>query len=263
MRNDRRKATTAIITAAALSAAMTTLDGRKEEEEKKTSTRIKRERRTVEQIYQSLGVTYFRCAFRMDYDKFQLLHHKIDAEINDVMSRFYIRKGGRKGGNYIPPPVQNGAISNMTRIACALQYFCGASAYDLMANFDISHPEVMKSVWFVVDAINQVDEFRIQIVALVTALAKLHNYCIQSRTDSIDDDTLIYLKSDEDKIFTNENGYVAVNKSKNNYSCPDLIGGGEHFQDIPNRSFWRPKTSSILPRTILHQMVIDSHKTRQ
>ncbi len=31
-----------------------------------------------------------------------------------------------------------------------------------MANFDISHPEVMKSVWFVVDAINQVDEFRIQ-----------------------------------------------------------------------------------------------------
>ena len=98
----------------------------------------------------------------MDYDKFQLLHHKIDAEINNVMSRFYIRKGGRKGGNYTPPPIQNGTISNMTRIACALQYFCGASAYDLMANFDISHPEVMKSVWFVVDAINQVDEFRIQ-----------------------------------------------------------------------------------------------------
>ncbi len=86
-----------------------------------------------------------------------------------------------------------------------------------------------------------------KIVALVTALAKLHNYCIQSRTDSIDNDTLIYLKSDEDKIFTNENGYVAVNKSKNNYSCPDLIGGEEHFHNIPKRSFRHPKTNSIFP----------------
>ncbi len=101
-----------------------------------------------------------------------------------------------------------------------------------------------------------------KIVALVTALVKLHNYCIQSRTDSIDDDTLIYLKSDEDKIFRNGNGYVAVNKSKNNYSCPDLIGGGEHFHDIPKRRFWCTNNSPILPRTILHQMVIDLHKTR-
>ncbi len=101
-----------------------------------------------------------------------------------------------------------------------------------------------------------------KIVALVTALAKLHNYCIQSRMDSIDDDTLIYLKSDEDKIFRNENGYVAVNKSKNNYSCPDLIGGGEHFHDTPKRRFRRTNSSPILPRTILHQMVIDLHKTR-
>ncbi len=42
------------MSAAALSAAMTTLDIRKEEE-KETHTRIKRERRTVEQIYRSLG----------------------------------------------------------------------------------------------------------------------------------------------------------------------------------------------------------------
>ncbi len=86
MRNDRRKATAAIITAAALSATMTTFDDRKEEE-KKTRTQIKCERRTVEQIYQSHGMIYFHCAFRMDYKKFQLLHHKIDDEIDDVMSR--------------------------------------------------------------------------------------------------------------------------------------------------------------------------------
>ncbi len=68
-------------------------------------------------------------------------------------------KLGRKGGNYVPPPVQNGEITNITRIACALQYFCGASAYELMANFNIYHPEVMKSVWFVVEAVHQVEEF--------------------------------------------------------------------------------------------------------
>jgi len=32
----------------------------------------------------------------------------------------------------------------------------------LMANFDISHNEVMKSVWFVVETVNRVDEFHIQ-----------------------------------------------------------------------------------------------------
>ncbi len=62
----------------------------------------------------------------------------------------------------VPPPVMNGAITSMTRNACALQYFCGASAYDSMANFVISHPEVTKSVWFVVETVNQVDEFCIQ-----------------------------------------------------------------------------------------------------
>ncbi len=81
--------------------------------------------------------------------------------MENVMLRFYIRKDGRNGGNYVSPPIQNGAISNTTRIACALQYFCGASPYDLMANFDSSHSKVMKSVWFVVEVVNQVDEFHI------------------------------------------------------------------------------------------------------
>ncbi len=63
MKNDRRKATAAIITAAALSAAMVTSDNRKEEE-KKTCTQIKRERRTVEQIYRSLGQDIPNRSFR-------------------------------------------------------------------------------------------------------------------------------------------------------------------------------------------------------
>ena len=55
------------------------------------------------------------------------------------------------------------------------------------------------------------------IVALVTALAKLHNYCIQSSVDGIGDETLVYLNSNEGKIFTNENWFVAVTRSKKLY----------------------------------------------
>ncbi len=91
MRTNHRKATAAIVTAAALSAAVITLECRKEEK-KRTCSRIKRERRSVEQIYRSLGLTHFCRAFRMDYDKFQLLHHKLEAEIKNVMSHFYIQK---------------------------------------------------------------------------------------------------------------------------------------------------------------------------
>ncbi len=69
-----------------------------------------------------------------------------------------------------------------------------------------------------------------KIIALVTALAKLHNYCIDqsSIVDSINE-MLVYLKSDENNIFTNEEGFVAVNRSRKYYSCPDLTGGGTHF----------------------------------
>ncbi len=97
----------------------------------------------------------------------------------------------------------------------------------------------------------------------MTTLAKLHNYCIQSDVDGIVNKTLVCLNSNEGKIFTNENGFVAVTRSKNNYICPDLIGCGEHFHDLPNRKFWRSNNNpSKLPHTILHQMVVDLHKTR-
>ncbi len=74
----------------------------------------------MEQIYCGLGLIYFRRAFWMDYNQFHFLHHKLEAKMEDVMSRFYTQKGERKGGNYVPPPVQNESITNMTRITCAL-----------------------------------------------------------------------------------------------------------------------------------------------
>ncbi len=98
----------------------------------------------------------------------------------------------------------------------------------------------------------------------MTVLAKLHNDSINqsSIADSVNK-TLVYSKSDEHKIFTNEEGFVAVNRSRKYYSCPDLTGGGKHFCDIPNRKLRHSKLeNSKLPCTILHQMVIDLHKMR-
>ncbi len=112
----------------------------------------------MEQIYCSLGPIHFCCAFWMEYNYFCILHHKLNYIGRGDVSFLYL-KGGGGGGSFVPPPVQNGAITNKTRIACALQYFCDASPYDLMSNFDILQPEMMKSVWFVVKAVNQVDEF--------------------------------------------------------------------------------------------------------
>ena len=47
------------------------------------------------------------------------------------------------------------------RLACALRWFAGGSAYDIMTTFGISHSEVFISAWFVVQAVNSLKEFDI------------------------------------------------------------------------------------------------------
>ncbi len=66
----------------------------------------------------------------------------------------YEKKGGREGGSYLPPPVQNGNDHVLVRLACALRYFAGGSPYDLMGKYGISHTVVMESVWYVIQAVN-------------------------------------------------------------------------------------------------------------
>ena len=41
-------------------------------------------------------------------------------------------------------------------------FFAGGSPYDIMGKYGISHSEVMESVWYVVDAVNTVEEFTIE-----------------------------------------------------------------------------------------------------
>jgi hypothetical protein len=75
--------------------------------------------------------------------------------------RRYIPKGGRKGGKFKPPPIQNGRISTIVRLAYALHYFAGGSPFDLVGVYGISHTDVMDSVWNVVDAVNNCSKLAI------------------------------------------------------------------------------------------------------
>jgi hypothetical protein len=70
---------------------------------------------------------------------------------------------------YVLPPVPNGPISTSVRLACALQYFAGGSPYDIMSKYGISHSEVMETMWYVVEAINKLDEFKIEYPELADA----------------------------------------------------------------------------------------------
>lgn len=60
-----------------------------------------------------------------------------------------------------------------------------------------------------------------------------------------------------------KDGFIAVQGATNKYCCPDLMRGDEHFHDIPKKNLLRSKMDQdMLPHALLHQFVIDSHKTR-
>ena len=111
-----------------------------------------RKRHSVADIYNVLGPVYFRRAYRMTYETFLDLYDSLEESLNEVI--------GSNTDNY--RYAHNGPISNSVRLACAIRYFAGGSPYDIMCKYGISHTDVFRSVWFVVEAVNKVDEFRIE-----------------------------------------------------------------------------------------------------
>lgn len=116
-----------------------------------------RTRRSVEDIYDCLGPGFFRRAYRMSYQTFWKLHAILEPQILASNASSMRRRSS------CPLPIANGKISTRSvRLACALRYFAGASPYDLMTSFGISHVSVLESVWIVVQAINHCEEFFIE-----------------------------------------------------------------------------------------------------
>jgi hypothetical protein len=102
----------------------------------------------------------------------------------------------------------------------------------------------------------------VRIIALVNALAKLHNFC-NGKNELI----LQELNVDTLHIIKNEDGFVAmVSSREHGILLPRaLMELGHHFRDVPRnarRQRERVNAKVNLPRHQLLKQVIDSHLKR-
>jgi hypothetical protein len=96
------------------------------------------------------------------------------------------------------------------------------------------------------------------IIAMVNALAKLHNFCIAP---------LQQLSVDTLHIMNHEDGYVPMESSnEHGITLPRaLMESGHHFADVPRnvrRQHKRANAEATLPQQRLLKQVIDSHLKR-
>ena len=120
--------------------------------DKVTSQRTKhipRKRRPVSSIFEKLGPTYTRRAYRMSQDDFWYLCALLRDHIGDAT--FPSQASTKKHRN----GARNGIIRCTTRVSAAFRYMAGGSVYDIALVHGISTTQVYESVWVVVDAINQ------------------------------------------------------------------------------------------------------------
>ena len=119
---------------------------------------IKRVRRSVSSIMYELG-GYSRRFFRMHDASFWLLHKLLKDKINGAATQSHARScRSRKKRKRTAP---NGVIHSSARLSIALRYFAGGDHLDITLVHGVSHSEVLKSVWIVVDAVHQTPELDI------------------------------------------------------------------------------------------------------
>ncbi len=106
-------------------------------------------------------------------------------------------------------------------------------------------------------------------VALVSCLARLHDFCIDEVERGKDlnrsDDTL---PADLEHGMNQLEGYVPMIRD-DNHDVPipyEIMDGGNHFDDCPRSARQSRRVDVVanneLPRTMLLKHVMDSHKTR-
>jgi hypothetical protein len=105
------------------------------------SVNIKRKRRDINEHFASLGPDIFRKMYRMNRDEFEKLHELLLPRLPNIKKR-------SRGGT------PNGDICSRTRLCMALRFCAGGDKYDISATHVVHPNEVYKSLWLVVDAIN-------------------------------------------------------------------------------------------------------------
>ena len=94
---------------------------------------IPRQRKSVEQVYRELGSTYFRRSFCMSYRTFRSLHRTLEE---DLKRESGLKRHDDENENYVER-MPNGHMDLTVRLACALRFFAGGEAYDILVMFGV------------------------------------------------------------------------------------------------------------------------------
>ena len=106
-----------------------------------------------------------------------------------------------------------------------------------------------------------------KIIALVHALARLHNFCIDEQPCAADFTDFPQPRGgDILALMAVPNGFIDLEEVTRDDGRVDaipqqLLGGGEHFVDVPRMARRRGNVND-LPRTLLHDKVAESHHCR-
>lgn len=105
-----------------------------------------------------------------------------------------------------------------------------------------------------------------KVVALVNALAKLHNFCIGE--SNVPERVPRIFDRDMFHMMNADAGYVGLSNDDQQQTTvvpTDLLHSGEHFDDVPDnilRLHRRQNAGIVLPRERLFQMIVDGHWQR-
>ena len=108
---------------------------------------IRRQRIAVETIFSRLGERLFKRCYRMSESLFWKLH--------DLLKPYLIKEQRLRGST------PNGDIATEARLSMSIRWFAGGDPVDIFQVHGVHYVEVYKSVWLVVDAINQCPELQI------------------------------------------------------------------------------------------------------
>jgi len=111
---------------------------------------VRRERKTLSQVYRELGHAYFRRSFRMTFSVFGRLFKLLVPYMKEFVSD--------DDKNHSP----NGPITLTVRLACGIRFFAGRDAYDIACMFGISHSSVFENIDIVIESINNCDALKIE-----------------------------------------------------------------------------------------------------
>ena len=87
-----------------------------------------RKRRSVEEVYQCLGPSYFRRAYRMTYEVFWILHAKLQTGILAVLKQSRRKTGvtsRRMKRGCVPPPCTEWCDIKQRPFGVCFTIFCG------------------------------------------------------------------------------------------------------------------------------------------